>query len=108
MPAQSDFATFADDYLKSWFEFMPPIASSLGLHEYDGRTPDLSKAAIEQRISYLKQALSSLGEIDKSSFDKDTRLDYDLLRQGMSAELFRLDEQREHTYFPMYAMFLAD
>src|SRR5438477_1633213 len=108
MPAQSDFTTFADDYLKSWFEFMPPVASSLGLHEYDGKTPDLSKAAIEQRVDYLKQALNSLGAIGTNGFDKDMRLDYDLLRQAISAELFRFDEQRESTDFPMFTMFLAD
>src|SRR5919204_5266784 len=102
------FTKLADEYLKSSFEFMPPSGSRLGLHEYDGRTPDLSKEAIDGWIGQMRQALDELAAIDPGDLDPDTRLDYDLLRQGISSELFRFAEQREHTYFPMLAMFLAD
>jgi len=111
-PSSSDsalrFFRFAEEYLKSSFEFMPPIASSLGLHDYDGRTPDLSKDAIARRVTEIKEALDELATIDRAGLDTDTRLDYDLLRQGISADLFRYGEQHEHTYFPMLAMFLSD
>src|SRR6266516_2880795 len=102
------FTEFADECLKSFFEFMPPQASNLGLHEYDGRTPDLSKEAIEKRIEEMKQSLAELKDIDPSQLDLDTRLDYDLLRQGLESELFSWAEQREHTYNPMLGMWLTD
>jgi uncharacterized protein (DUF885 family) len=106
--AAQRFTEFADRYLKSSFEFMPPTASGLGLHEYDGRTPDLSKEAIQERIAGIRQALDEMASIDRDGLDPDMRLDYDLLHQGISSDLFRFAEQREHTYFPMLAMFLAD
>ncbi len=102
------FTEFADGCLKDVFEFMPPQAAGLGLHEYDGRTPDLSKAAIERRISEIKQSLTELKNIDRSQLDRDTCLDYDLLCQGLEAELFSWAEQREHTYNPMLGMWLSD
>src|SRR5205823_7577686 len=89
------FTKLADEYLKSSFEFMPPSGSRLGLHEYDGRTPDLSQGAIDRWIVQVRQALDELAAIDAGDLDPDMRLDYDLLRQGISSELFRFAEQRE-------------
>src|SRR2546427_2507991 len=97
------FTKLADEYLKSSFEFMPPSGSRLGLHEYDGRTPDLSKETIDRWTGQVSGALDELATIDAGELDPDMRLDYDLLRQGISSELFRFAEQREHTYFPMLA-----
>jgi uncharacterized protein (DUF885 family) len=102
------FTTFADECLKSAFEFMPPVASQLGLHEYDGRTPDLTKESIDNRVRELDRQLAELEAIDTPTFDADTRLDYDLLKQGLTSERFKLGEQREHTYSPMQALFLCD
>lgn len=106
--AAQRFTSLADRFLKSLFEFMPPVASSMGLHEYDGRTPDLSQEAIEERIETLYDALEELEGIDPGGFDAEMRLDYELLRQGITGERFRYAEQREHTYSPMTALFLCD
>jgi uncharacterized protein (DUF885 family) len=106
--ATRHFTEFTDRFLKSLFEFMPPVASSLGLHEYDGRTPDLGAEPIEERIEALYDALDEIDAIDPSGFDPETRLDYDLLRQGISAERFRLAELRELTYSPMLALWYTD
>src|SRR5256885_491478 len=93
--AGHQFTAFAGECLNSFFKFMPPSAASLGLHEYDGQTPDLSKESIEARIAELRRAIARLNEIDASAFDVDTRLDYRLLRQGLESELFKWAEQRE-------------
>ena len=93
--ATERFSEFADRFLKSMLDFMPPTGSGLGLHEYDGRTPDFSRAAIDNRVAELKQALQELATIDPAGFDPDTRLDYDLLHQGISSELFTRAEQRD-------------
>jgi len=106
--AEQRFTDLADAYLKGLFEFMPSLASSLGLHEYDGRTPDMSKQAIERRIADIERALADLSNIDASGFDHDMRLDYDLLRYGMEMELFRIGEQREHTYNPLFVLWIVD
>ena len=95
--AARHFTNFADKFLKGLFEFMPPVASWLGLHEYDGRTPDLSPEAIDDRIEVLYDAIAEMDAIDPGGFDPEMRLDYDLLYQGISAERFRLAEQRELT-----------
>ena len=107
-PAEELFHEFSKRHLEGLFEFMPPMASSLGLHEYDGRTPNLSPANMRKRIEALDKALEELDDIDPNRFDPDTRLDYDLLRQGIVAERFRIGELREHSYNPIFVMWIID
>ncbi len=102
------FLAFADSFLKGSFEFNPMTASNLGLHEYDGKTPDLSKEAYKQRVAELDRALDELNSIDTSGFDPETRLDYRLLKQGIEAERFKLADMKEHTYSPMPLLWLTD
>jgi uncharacterized protein (DUF885 family) len=107
-PAIKRFTEFAGSQLKELFEFMPPLASALGLHEYDGRTPDLSAEAIEDRVRHIDRALAELDGIDAGGFDPDTKLDYELLRQGLSSERFRLAELREFSWNPTVVLFIID
>jgi uncharacterized protein (DUF885 family) len=102
------FTLMASQQLKALFEFMPPLAASLGLHEYDGRTPDLSREAIQDRVGAIDRALAELDAIDSGELDPDTRLDYDLLRQGLSSERFRLAELREFAWNPVVVLFITD
>jgi uncharacterized protein (DUF885 family) len=106
--ASRHFLEFADEFLKDFFEFYPHVASYMGLHEYDGIVPDVSEEAISKRIESLKLALAGIDAIDAGEFDPETRFDYDLLRQGIEAELFRWSELRDHTYNPMSALYVAD
>jgi uncharacterized protein (DUF885 family) len=106
--AAQRFTEFADACLRRTFEFMPPLASGMGLHEYDGRVPDVSEASILRRVAEIDQELEELKSIDSPDFDPDTRLDFDLLRQGLESERFRWAEMRDHTYSPMFGLFLTD
>lgn len=106
--ASRHFMEFAEEFLKGYFDFYPPIASYMGLHEYDGKAPEFSGAAIEARVKALESALSSLKAMDASGFDPETRFDYDLLRQGVEQEHFRLAELREQTFNPMTALWMTD
>ncbi len=102
------FTEFADRQLTLMFEFMPPMASNFGLHEYDGRTPDLSKEAVQRRIEELNQALAEMKAIDPSNFEPDMQLDYSLLGQGLASQLFDIAEQRKQSYDPMTISWFAD
>ncbi|MBF6614664.1 MAG: DUF885 domain-containing protein [Chloroflexi bacterium] len=102
------FTEFADRQLTLMFEFMPPMASNFGLHEYDGRTPDLSKEAVQRRIEELNQALAEMKTIDPSNFEPDMQLDYSLLEQGLASQLFDIAEDRKQSYDPMTISWFAD
>lgn len=106
--ASRHFMGFTDEFLKSYFDFYPSVASYMGLHEYDGVLPEWSSVAIQSRVEALDRALATLREMPTDSFDPDTRFDYELLRQGAEQERFRLAELREHTFNPMSGLWLSD
>ena len=52
------------DVIRRWKEANPDKAHRLGLHEYDGRLPDLSVLGIQKRIEDIKEDIAYLEEIE--------------------------------------------
>jgi uncharacterized protein (DUF885 family) len=94
MPSSVSLKSFTERFLASFFEAHPTYAAGLGLHEYDGRVPDLSQVAIEARISYLRQALEEINGISADQLEGVEWLDYRLLHDSIQFELFDLTEWR--------------
>ena len=83
------------------FELQPSYAVSLGLHEYDGRTPDLSTAATDRWSEGADRLLNELRAIEPTSLSPDRRIDAFLLRLLLESPLFDLREARELDRNPM-------
>ncbi len=93
--------TFAERFLAAYFDAHPTVASgTLGLHEYDGRVPDLSQAATERRAADLRLALDGMRAIDDAQLEPVDWLDYQLLRDAIQFELFDLTEWRRWQHDP--------
>ena len=75
----SEFDTLADDLFGVIDAMYPGSAVYLGLHEYDGRVPDWSEAAV---ASALKRMASIAERIDSLS---DLTVDQDLDRRQLRA-----------------------
>ncbi len=95
----------AEDFLQSYRAFYPVIASTQGLHEYDGRITDLSDEAIQAWLDALYVFHLRLVQIDPGQLDLSAGsvqvLDYGLLRWQIELELWRWIEEREHERNPM-------
>src|SRR3974390_3121305 len=50
-----NFAAFVDDYYNALFVWDPTQATYAGIHDFDGRMPDLSAASVRQRAEALKK-----------------------------------------------------
>ena len=50
------FSRFVDDYFDARFAARPTEGTAAGLHQYDGKMPDLSRAGDRERIAELKAA----------------------------------------------------
>jgi uncharacterized protein (DUF885 family) len=85
---------FAEAFLNAYYERHPTYAGFLGFHEYDGRVPDFSQAAIKDRVKYLQAARSEIMRIDAGQLEKAAWLDFQLLRDAIQFELFDLSEWR--------------
>ena len=53
--AAAAWPRFTDEFVERYFDVLPTAAVWAGLHEYDGRLPDVSAAAIQQRADMLRE-----------------------------------------------------
>ncbi len=89
-------------YMQTNFETNPQVASYLGLHEYDGRVPEVSPAAITTYVARLKDFAARLAQLEANPADKEAEFDRRLLDQTLQQDLFRLEELRSWAINPMY------
>ncbi len=83
------------------FSLQPSYAVSLGLHEYDGRMPDLSFSATERWAIAADRLLTELHDVDPGTLTADRRVDAFLLRLLLESPLFDLRESHELDRNPM-------
>jgi uncharacterized protein (DUF885 family) len=67
----------------------PAMGRTLGLHEFDGKVSDYSRAAIEARIARVEQQRAELAAVDKAGLTADAALDIELLLRDSDLLLFR-------------------
>ncbi|MCI4329136.1 MAG: DUF885 domain-containing protein, partial [Thermoplasmata archaeon] len=83
------------------FDLQPGYAVFLGLHQYDGRMPDLSTAATARWAVGAKGWLAKLRALDLGPLDAGRRLDSTLLELLLESPLFDLEESRDLERNPM-------
>jgi len=72
------------------FVLQPSYAVGLGLHEYDGRLPDLSRSGTERWIRGADELLSRLAAVSSDSLPPARRTDAFLLQLLLESPLFDL------------------
>jgi uncharacterized protein (DUF885 family) len=77
-PAAS-FSKFVDDYFEARFNYLPSQGTDAGLHQYDGKLEDRSRARIEARSLELRTFLARLQNLDRSKLSFDEAIDADAL-----------------------------
>ncbi len=95
-------ATFADvaaDALESYLAYDPAGATYLGDHRFDDRLPDPSPSAATARAAELREQLAGLDAAEVS--DVAERVDAEVLRTALRAELFDLDVLYEGEWNPI-------
>ena len=95
-PAESAPATatapawpeFAAGFIEARFKADPYFAVQSGRHEFDGRMPDWSRAAIEADITELRAQLEALQKYDPASLDAAQKFEREYMRWVIETELF--------------------
>ena len=100
-PADGALAALVADFLTSLYETHPTLAATLGLHEYDGRVPNLSERARADRAATLRTHRARAAAIAGGTLTRDEQHDLILLRQAADEELFELESLRDHERNPM-------
>lgn len=95
------FQKLSEDFLKGYLAWRPGAAVALGLHEYDGKTIDYSKASIDSEYSRLKNYDKMLSALDTSSLSTRMYYDYRILQSAIRNEMWTFDGMEEYTRNPM-------
>lgn len=101
MPDPSDLAGLEREVVDHLFALQPSYAVGLGLHDYDGRLPDLSVPATDRWMERSRELLRRLEGLDGAGLPPAREVDRLLLRLLLESPLFDLTEVRELDRNPM-------
>jgi len=104
--AQSDadaaFEKIAHTAIEEYLATYPENATKLGDHRYDDRFTDYSAAARSKYEAALRRDLAELAKLDVARLTGPNRIDAQILKLNLEANLFDLTEERGFEWNPLY------
>jgi uncharacterized protein (DUF885 family) len=97
----TSFAGRVDDFLAEFFRLNPLHATAAGLHDHDGRWPDMTPAGRAERLAFVDRWGATFGAIDPASLSLDDQIDRELLMLELDAARFAETDLREETWNPL-------
>jgi uncharacterized protein (DUF885 family) len=99
--AATDLDALERRIVDHFFQLQPSYAVGLGLHQYDGRTPDLSRGATDSWSLGAEALLGELHRLNDAELSEGRRIDRFLLRLLLESPLFDLRESEDLDRNPM-------
>ncbi|HEV8128899.1 MAG TPA: DUF885 domain-containing protein [Candidatus Eisenbacteria bacterium] len=93
--AKGRFDALLERATRERWESNPSLATFMGIHTYDSKLENTTKAAIQSQTAALEKNLRELHAIDKAALDSNRQIDYDLFESDLNARVFRLAQTRE-------------
>ena len=93
-----------DSIILRWKKANPSQCHVLGIHDYDGQMPNLSKDGVNHRIQVIQTDLKDLLKIEAPNnvFDK---YEYNLIKTILEVELYNLNVHQEFLKSPVPYVF---
>lgn len=99
--ADARFEQISEDFITGFLAWRPELSVYLGIHEFDGKTSDLSKESIDNEITRLKTYDQLLTEFDTASLSHGMYYDFRILQCGIKSEIFNFEEIESYKKNPM-------
>lgn len=99
--ADAAFTALAKEFLSDYLEWRPQMGTSLGLHQYDGKLTDYSRASIDRELARLRSYDKRLDAIDARQLSRRNHYDYRILQTAVKSEIFHFDEMAVYRQNPM-------
>src|SRR5438477_3736581 len=97
----AEFAAVADEFIKGYLAARPVLGTQLGLHEYDGRAPDLSRLALDAELQRMRRFEDRLRKFAPEKLRPRTAIDLRILQAAVANELFEFQEVHKFERNPM-------
>lgn len=97
------FYQLVDHYFDTfYFPTKPTAATQLGIHTYDDKLEDYSKAAIANHVKTLNRFIAKINAINPTNLDEQAQSDRELLLNSIRGELLTLQQIRPWENNPDY------
>lgn len=88
----ADWPAFVDAFIEARFQADPYFAVQAGRHEFDGKMPDWSRAAMDAETGELRRFAGELAKRDPAKLSAAQRFEYEYLKWVVDSQIFWLDE----------------
>src|SRR5882724_799014 len=89
-PSQAAFDKLVDEYFDFYFQFHPTAGTQAGLHQYDGKLEDFSRAGTDAGIAGLTQFEKKFDSIQSAQPSQESAGDLEVLTSSIRARLLDL------------------
>jgi uncharacterized protein (DUF885 family) len=101
----SDFSARVDAFFAEYFSLLPLAATAAGMHDHDGRWPDLTEGGREARLAFYDRWSEELTASNEAG-TPDERADRDLLLAVLDAHRFSEVDLAEDRWNPLDWVYL--
>src|ERR1041385_472188 len=95
------FENLTDTYLEGHLAWRPTVGMALGLHQYDGRLTDFSRASLDAELKRIRAFEAKLAALDAKKLSPEHSFDYRLLQSTLRTEVFWFEGAQTYTRNPM-------
>jgi uncharacterized protein (DUF885 family) len=89
-PSQAAFDKLVDEYFDFHFQFHPTEGTQAGLHQYDGKLENFSRAGIDAEIAGLQQYQKRFDSTSSKELSPESAGDLEVLTSSIQARLLEL------------------
>jgi hypothetical protein len=89
---EAAWPAFVESFIEARFKADPYFAVQAGRHEYDGKMPDWSRAALDADVAELRTFAAELAKRDPAALTAPQRFEHEYLRWVVDSQLFWLTE----------------
>jgi uncharacterized protein (DUF885 family) len=97
----AEFQNLSETYLQGHLAWRPTAGMALGLHEYDGKVSDFSRASLDAELKRVKSFDAKLSRINAAKLTREVSFDYRLLQSTIRSEIFSFERVQSYTRNPM-------
>jgi uncharacterized protein (DUF885 family) len=104
----TEYEAVAEEYIKGYLAVRPLLAVSLGFHEYDGKTADYSRLALDAELTRLRRFDDRLKIFDLDKLSQRQSIDLRILQAAIRREIFERQDMAVYERNPMIYARAAD
>lgn len=102
LTADQKLAKAIDAFLPEYYKRHPTFAADLGVHEFDGKLPDVSGEALPETIAWHQAQLAAFEGFDPSGLGTRQKVEREAVINRLQRDLFQLETIEAPTRNPMY------